>query len=93
MKHNSQMNVVVQANIVRDSGGHLAAPSLPSPAEFAADLKRYAPGCGCPTRVMGTNGGFMRCGGRLKHLDGTVERYFCAVCSALLKDGRVKSRL
>ena len=78
------MNVVLQANIVRDCGGILVAPELPSREAWSAMLKRYAPGCGSPTHVDGTNGGTMPCGATLKQLDGKVEQYFCAACSVAL---------
>jgi hypothetical protein len=38
------------------------------------------PGCGELTHVAGTNGGRMRCGAKLRELDGTEAPYFCAVC-------------
>jgi hypothetical protein len=44
------------------------------------DLRLYAPGCGAPTFVNGTNGGKMPCGGTLKQLDGTTGQYFCGAC-------------
>jgi hypothetical protein len=37
-------------------------------------------GCGQPTRVAGTNGGWMKCGAMLTDLTGKTEPYFCAKC-------------
>lgn len=76
------MNAVIQANIVRDCGGTLVAPDLLSATALKQLLDDHAPGCGSPTRVSGTSGGMMRCGGQLKYLDGRVEQYFCAACTA-----------
>lgn len=44
--------------------------------------RRYPVGVGCgkPTRVAGTNGGLMACGGKLRHLDGSITVEFCARC-------------
>ena len=75
-----RMNIVTQANIVRDVGGHLCAPELPSKEDWDAMLAKYAPGCGSPTHVSGTNGGLMPCGGRLTDLKGVTAQYFCASC-------------
>ena len=75
------MNIVMQANIVRDCGGILVAPELPSREVWNDMLKKYSPGCGSPTSVDGTNGGKMPCGGRLTQF-GKTEQYFCAACTA-----------
>lgn len=39
----------------------------------------YAPGCGQPTYVAGTNGGQMPCGANLTIL-GKTEQYLCGHC-------------
>lgn len=73
------MNAETQAMIVKDCGGHLAVAAMPSRESWAAMLKRYAPGCGAPTYVEGTNGGQMPCGGNLTSF-GKTKQYFCALC-------------
>ena len=37
-------------------------------------------GCGKRIHVIGTNDGTMPCGEKLKQLNGTVARYYCAEC-------------
>jgi len=46
-------------------------------------LEMYAPGCGSPTHVVGTNGGTMPCGARLTSF-GKTEQYFCGHCQERL---------
>ena len=71
----------------REAGGTLCVVDLPSSAHFARERSREAairrscaPGCGDLIRVRGTNGGLMRCGARLRQLDGTVAPYVCDRC-------------
>ncbi len=54
---------------------------------FAAELSTrqlalFAPGCGSPTFVAGTNGGQMACGGWLAWPDGSRTQQFCAYCDS-----------
>lgn len=58
------------------AGGDLLYARLPSPSNFAAELARYAPGCGSPTPVVGTSS-MMPCGA---HLHG--KPYLCPHCQA-----------
>ena len=87
------MNAVLQANIVRDVGGYLVAPDLPSREEWNAHLEKYAPGCGAPTYVEGTNGGQTPCGSKITSL-GQTEPYFCSACRQQFKqttNGKTRS--
>lgn len=59
-----------------EGGGTLIGVRL---RNIAQDLIDYAPGCGAPTYVEGTNGGQMPCGARLTRF-GNTEQYFCANC-------------
>lgn len=63
------------AHAVHDAGGKLIDVPFPSRGKWNAMLAAYAPGCGSPVRVPGTNDGFARCGGRV----GT-EKVFCDYC-------------
>ena len=72
-----KMPFTVQRKIVADAGGTLIGVRFKN---INRDLKLYAPGCGAPTHVVGTNGGEMPCGARLTGLDGKTEQYFCATC-------------
>lgn len=69
------------------AGGVLIGVSLPSRSRFNAIMARYAPGCGAPTNVVGTNAGKMPCGGTLRALDGETRRYFCASCEDRVSRG------
>lgn len=76
---------------MRDLGGHLCCPELPSPQAFAAYLDRqevlaasYAPGCGRSIHVVGTNGGTMPCGALLTQF-GKTNPYFCPACEQKLQ--------
>lgn len=62
------------------SGGSFHSIALPTREAWDAMLARYAPGCGSPTHVAGTNGGQMPCGGKLRQLDGSVTQQFCPRC-------------
>ncbi len=42
-------------------------------------LGKYAPGCGGPTHVVGTNAGTMPCGAFLTQ-QGVRAQYFCPLC-------------
>ena len=74
------LGAIKQDIIVRDLGGCLITPPMPTPEEWQRDLDRYAPGCGSPIRIAGTNGGHMRCGAWLTHLDGKRTQEFCPHC-------------
>lgn len=63
------------ARTVHDAGGKLIFAPF-NRQKFNAELDRYAPGCGAPTRVEGTNGGTMPCGAKLGG-----KPYFCPACS------------
>ena len=76
---------VKQRCLVRALGGTLVLPELPSRESWSAMLERYAPGCGSPTYVAGTNGGEMPCGGWLNQLDGSRTQEFCPHCAEQLK--------
>lgn len=65
---------------VEEAGGKFIEVPLDR-EKFNQNLSWYAPGCGAPTHVDGTNGGEMPCGGMLTGLDGNTEQYFCALCS------------
>ena len=65
----------------KEAGGTCITVPLPSREEWDATLKKYAPGCGTPTEVVGTNGGTMPCGAML-NVSGKPEQYFCAACAA-----------
>lgn len=56
-------------------GGKLIRPPLPSREKWNAMLAAYAPGCGSPTTLPGTNGGTFPCGSRV---DGIQS--FCPHC-------------
>lgn len=58
-----------------DAGGALTYHGLPSREKWNAELARYAPGCGAPTYVDGTNGSQMPCGGLLHG-----KPHFCSHC-------------
>jgi hypothetical protein len=66
--------------VVRELNGTLFNPALPSRERWKAMLAHYAPGCGSPTRVAGTNGGTMPCGAWLTQLDGSRTQEFCPNC-------------
>lgn len=52
-------------------------------------LKAYAPGCGSPVRVAGTNGGQARCGSTVGN-----EKVYCAHCGPTLESAaQIVSRL
>ncbi len=68
---------VKQEIVVRGLNGVLVTPSLPSRESWGAMLQKYAPGCGSPTHVAGTNGGRMPCGGWLTELSGARHQQFC----------------
>jgi hypothetical protein len=71
---------VHQDCIVRHQlGGTLVKPVLPSCESWKAMLDKYAPGCGSPIRVEGTNGGFMPCGAWLT-AHGERKQRFCHHC-------------
>lgn len=42
----------------------------------------YDPGCGAPTRLSGTNGGFFPCGSSIRFIDKTEITGFCPVCQS-----------
>jgi hypothetical protein len=66
------------------AGGKLIGVNFGSRAKFAADLEgtriAYAPGCGSPMHVEGTNGGTMPCGAKLGG-----KQMFCGHCGQGLK--------
>jgi hypothetical protein len=64
------------ARAVHDAGGTLIVVGF---QDIAADLVKYAPGCGSPIHVAGTNGGAMPCGARLTQF-GKTEQQFCGYC-------------
>lgn len=77
-------NIVALANTVRDAGGVMVAPRFMSRTAFKREVNEiasYAPGCGLPTHVSGTNGGRMPCGALLTQF-GVTAPYFCAECTA-----------
>ena len=79
-------NVVQLANACREGGGVLTAHNLITRRQFLIEanaIATYAPGCGLPTRVAGTNGGVMPCGAQLTRF-GKTEQYFCADCDLKL---------
>lgn len=43
-------------------------------------------GCGKLVNVAGTNEGKMPCGAKLRRLDGSVSRYYCAACDIFMKE-------
>lgn len=61
-----------------DAGGTLLRVPL-NRVRFQQDLERYAPGCGAPTHVMGTNGGMLPCGALLT-VNGVTKPHFCPAC-------------
>jgi hypothetical protein len=63
---------------VQESGGELIRGALDR-KKFERELAMYAPGCGSPTHVEGTNGGQIPCGARLTQF-GKTAPYFCAAC-------------
>lgn len=72
---------------VHEAGGRMAIPELPTQEAWNAMLEQYAPGCGSPTHVIGTNGGMMPCGAELTDLRGHTAKYFCAACEeSMAKD-------
>ena len=71
------------AHTAHDAGGRLISAPL-NRQQFQADLDRYAPGCGTPTYIPGTNGGQVPCGGELT-LSGKTERHFCPACQARIQ--------
>lgn len=73
---------------VRSLGGTLVRPALPTRDEWDAMLDKYAPGCGVLTKVAGTNGGKMRCGGKLKWLTGEVTQEFCPSCTEAINKAK-----
>lgn len=72
-----------QCLAVAQAGGAVASAALPTPEKFDRMLAMYAPGCGSPTHVSGTNGGTMPCGGWLSWPDGKREQYFCGNCQPI----------
>lgn len=79
-------DAVSLANAVRDGGGVLFTPRMLKREQFRMEcnvIASYAPGCGLPTHVEGTNGGQMPCGALLLRF-GKTEPYFCAECSVRL---------
>jgi hypothetical protein len=50
---------------------------LGAPNSYANSLQT---GCGTRTHVVGTNGGTVPCGSRIKMLDGSYIVEYCAVC-------------
>lgn len=77
-------NIVALANTVRDAGGVMVAPRFISREQYLCEVNAiatYAPGCGLPTHVAGTNGGTMPCGAVLTQF-GTTGPYYCAECTA-----------
>ena len=51
---------------------------------FEAELAKYAPGCGSPTQVPGTNGGTMPCGANLTEF-GHTRQHFCPHCEDAMR--------
>lgn len=76
---------IKQEITVRELNGTLVTPNLPSREMWQEMLAKYAPGCGSPTHVSGTNGGKMPCGGWLTQLDKTRTQYFCPHCEEAIK--------
>lgn len=74
-----------QCLAVAEAGGAVASAPLPSRESFDRMLQQYAPGCGSPTHVTGTNGGTMPCGGWLTWPDGRREQCFCGHCQPSTK--------
>jgi hypothetical protein len=63
------------ARAAYDAGGTLIHAPLPSREKWNRELARYAPGCGSPIHVPGTNGGTMPCGA-----DFNGKPFFCDHC-------------
>ena len=75
------LGAIKEEIVVRvELGGTNLRPDLPTREAWNAMLERYAPGCGSPTYVPGTNGGKMPCGAWLNWPDGTRTQQFCPHC-------------
>ena len=75
---------VKQDIVVRELGGVLVTPAFPTRSNWQAMLDHYAPGCGSPIHVQGTNGGTMPCGGHLNE-NGKQLQLFCSHCATDMK--------
>src|SRR5208337_1415099 len=62
------------AHAAYDAGGTLIYTPL-NRQKFQTELDKYAPGCGSPIRIEGTNGGTMPCGATLNG-----QQVFCRYC-------------
>ena len=89
-KGRSMKNEVL-AKVVESCGGKLVTPALPLREKWAKDLERFAPGCGSPTNVAGTNGGKMPCGARLTSF-GKTEQHFCGACAKRMERPKEEAR-
>lgn len=72
-----------ECGIDRKDRGVVIGAALPSKKSFDAMLARYAPGCGAPMHVAGTNGGTMPCGGFLSWQGKDRKQEFCGHCKPL----------
>jgi len=83
------MNIVTQANVVRDCGGHLVAPELPSrklwdamllceDAQLQALIRNG--GCGVALFTFGVGRPWVKCGSPLTGVDGQTKIQRCQQC-------------
>ena len=84
-----RMNIVTQANIVRDCGGTLVAPELPSKQQWDAALNKEAGieaalkrngGCGVELYTFGRGSPFIRCGSSVTSF-GKTKIAKCPACA------------